>query len=147
MTTAAEIRQRLRMQPIPGEGGWFAPGPRIQELSSVTVLLSSEEGGFSAMHRLAVNEGWQWLDGAPVALLRLRPAGTGVLNVLDERTRQILVRRGTWQGAIAMGEWSLVSCWCSPAFRDSHFTLGDRASLVADYPRWQHEIELLTRPS
>lgn len=145
MSTAAEIRQRLGMRPIPGEGGWFAPGPRVQELSSITVLLTDEPGGFSAMHQLAVNEGWQWLDGAPVALLRLRPRVRGVLNLLDEQNRQILVRSGTWQGAASMGQWSLLSCWCSPAFRDSAFTLGERSELVAAFPSWQREIEALTR--
>lgn len=145
MSTPEQIRRRLGMKPIPGEGAWFAPGPRIQELSSITVLLTNEDAGFSAMHKLDVNEGWQWLDGAPVALLRLRPNVRGVLNLLDERNRQILVRRGTWQGAASMGEWSLLSCWCSPAYRDSVFTLGDRAELAAEFPGWQREIEALTR--
>ncbi|MCL0138071.1 hypothetical protein M2T37_27715, partial [Klebsiella pneumoniae] len=44
--------------------------PRTQELSSITVLLTDRADGFSAMHKLEVDEGWQWLDGAPVALLR-----------------------------------------------------------------------------
>ncbi|HQY95850.1 MAG TPA: hypothetical protein PLU83_02605, partial [Phycicoccus sp.] len=75
MRTAEQIIRDLKMQPISGEGAWFAPGPRTQELSSITVLLTDQPDGFSAMHSLTIDEGWQWLDGAPVALLRLRRGG------------------------------------------------------------------------
>lgn len=145
MRTAEQIIAEFGMQPIPDEGAWFAPGPRTQELSSITVLLTDQADGFSAMHKLTIDEGWQWLDGAPVALLRLRRGGRGVLNLLDQRTRQMLVRRGDWQGAAPMGPWSLVACWCSPAFRDSHFTLGDADELIARYPSFEREIRALTR--
>ena len=138
MRTAEDLIREMGMQPIPGEGAWFAPGPRTQELSSITVLLTDRADGFSAMHKLEVDEGWQWLDGAPVALLRLRRGGRGVLNLLDSKQRQILVRRGDWQGAAPMGPWSLVACWCSPAFRDKHFTLGDADELTTAFPALAH---------
>lgn len=146
MSTAAEIIQRYEMTPIPQEGGWFASGPRTQELSNILVLLTSESDGFSAMHRLTIDEGWTWLEGDPVALLRLRRGGRGVLNLLNDRTRSMLVRRGDWQGAATLGSWSLLSCWCSPAFRDHHFQLGDRDELSAAYPKFAEEIGTLTRP-
>ena len=95
MRTAMEMIDELHMQPIPGEGAWFAPGPRTQELSNITVLLTADPNGFSAMHRLSIDEGWQWLDGAPAAMLRLRPGGTGVVNLLSAASRQFLVRRET----------------------------------------------------
>ncbi len=144
--TAAEIIAAHRMQPIPGEGAWFTPGPRTQELSSITVLLTDQPDGFSALHRLDIDEGWQWLDGSPVALLRLRRGGRGVVNLLDATHRQLLVRRGDWQAAAPMGPWALVACWCSPAFRDQHFTLGDADELSAAYPAFEREIRAMTRP-
>ena len=51
MTTPAEIIARYDMMPIPHEGGWFAAGPRTQDLSNILVLLTSDPEGFSAMHR------------------------------------------------------------------------------------------------
>ena len=42
MRTAQEIIDELGMTPIPGEGAWFVPGPRTQELSSITVLLTDQ---------------------------------------------------------------------------------------------------------
>ncbi len=143
--TADEIIARLRMEPIPEEGAWFVAGPRTQELGAITVLLTPRPDGFSAMHRLAVDEGWQWLAGAPAALLRLRRGGSGVLNYVGTERPQVLVRRGTWMGASTLGEWTLLSCWCSPAFRPEHFELGDRAALSTEYPEFAAEIAALTR--
>jgi predicted cupin superfamily sugar epimerase len=143
--TADDVIARLRMTPIPEEGAWFVPGPRTQEMNAITVLLTSRPDGFSAMHRLAVDEGWQWLAGAPAALLRLRPGGSGVLNYVGAERHQVLVRRGTWMGASTLGDWTLLACWCSPAFRPEHFELGERGDLMARYPRFAAEIAALTR--
>ena len=143
--TAEEIIARLGMQPIPEEGAWFVAGPRTQGLNAITVLLTSAPDGFSAMHRLAVDEGWQWLAGAPAALLRLRRGGSGVLNYVGAERHQVLVPRDTWMGASTLGDWTLLSCWCAPAFRPEHFELGDRQQLTAQYPGFAAEIAALTR--
>ena len=85
-------------------------------------------------------------DGAPVALLRLRRGGRGVLNLLDSKQRQILVRRGGLAGRAApMGPWSLVARWCSPAFRDKHFTSATPTRLTTAFPAFANEIRALTR--
>ncbi|MBR7742704.1 cupin domain-containing protein [Phycicoccus sp. BSK3Z-2] len=133
------------MVPIPEEGGFYVAGPRTQALNGITVLLTDQADGFSAMHRLAVDEGWQWLGGAPAALLRLRPGGSGVLGYLGAEHPQVLVRRGTWMGATPLGYWTLLSCWCAPAFRPEHFELGDRDALTTEYPQFATEIATLTR--
>lgn len=143
--TAEEVIARLRMEPIPEEGAWFVPGPRTQELGGVTVLLTDRPDGFSAMHRLAVDEGWQWLGGAPAALLRLRPGGSGVLSYVGPERPQVLVRRRTWMGASTLGDWTLLACWSAPAFRPEHVEPGDRDDLVARYPDFATEVTALTR--
>lgn len=143
--TAEQVIARLRMQPIPEEGAWFVAGPGTSGLNAITVLLTDRPEGFSAMHRLRVDEGWQWLGGAPAALLRLRPGGFGVLNDVGQASSQFLVHRGTWMGASTLGEWTLLSCWCAPAFRPEHFELGDRELLTAGYPSYAAEVAALTR--
>ena len=148
MRTAEQIIDELGMKPLPDEGAYYVEGPRTQELSSVLVLLTAGPEGFSAMHRLTVDEGWQWLDGAPVALLRLREGrkrNHGSLSLLGRRRRQLLVKRGVWQGAATMGDWSLVWCWCSPAYRPQHVSLGQRAPLTETFPEYAVEIATLTR--
>ncbi len=143
--SAEQVIERLGMEPIPEEGAWFVAGPRTQELNAITVLLTDRSDGFSAMHRLAVDEGWQWLAGAPTALLRLRKGGSGALSYVGAERPQVLVRRSTWMGASTLGDWTLLSCWCAPAFRPEHFELGDRAQLVERYPDFAAEITALTR--
>ena len=148
LRTAEQIIADLRMKPIPEEGAWFVEGPRTQALNSILVLLTPADDGFSAMHQLRIDEGWQWLEGAPAAVLRLTEGARrnrGTLSLLDEQRRQLLVRRGVWQGAATLGDWSLLSCWCSPAFRPEHFTLGDRGGLTQTFPDYATEIAALTR--
>ena len=45
--TAAEVIERLGMTPIPEEGAWIVEGPRTQELSAATVLLTAAPEGFA----------------------------------------------------------------------------------------------------
>lgn len=143
--TAQDVIASLHLQPLEGEGSWWAAGPRTRRLSSITVLLTPADDGFSAMHSLKVDEGWQWLAGAAAAMLRLGPGGRGALSSVEARTGQVLVTAGTWQGAATLGDWTLLSCWCAPAFTWEDFTLGERSDLQRDYPAWTHEIEILTR--
>jgi uncharacterized protein len=143
--TAEQVVRRLRMHRIPEEGAWVVEGPRAPGLSAATVLLTNRPDGFSALHRLTVDEGWQWLAGAPAALLRLPQGGSGVLSDVGPQTSQCLVRRGTWMGASTLGDWTLISCWCSPAFHPEHFELGRRDVLVERYPGYATEITALTR--
>lgn len=143
--TARELRSIYRMAPIPQEGGYFALGPRTAGLSCITALLTDEPAGFSALHVLTVDEGWQWLAGAPIDLVLLGASGTGSRHTLDGSAPQVLVPAGTWQGATTRGPWSLLSCWCAPAFTDEVFRLGIREELLADHPAWASDIERLTR--
>ena len=143
--TADEVIARLGMLPIPEEGAWFAPGPRTIGLNGITALLTDRPDGFSAMHRLTIDEGWQWLAGAPATLLRLHPDGTGDTTTLGPDSPQALVSRGSWMGASTHGAWTLFSCWCAPAFEPEHFELGARDALTAAHPDRAAEITALTR--
>ncbi len=145
MRTAEEMIARLGLRPLDQEGSWWAPGPRTRNLSAITVLLTMAADGFSALHRLTFDEGWQWLDGSPARILRLGPGGGGRLDPLERRTGQVLVPAGTWQGAATLGAWTLLTCWRSPAFTWEGFMLGDREALQRGHPEWEREIEALTR--
>ncbi len=147
MTAVEEIAARFGLHPHPGRGGWWAPGPRTRNLSSITYLLTDQTAGFATMHRLGVDEGWRWLAGAPAAFLTLRPRSRGRLQPLTERDGEILVKAGTWQGAASLGPWTLAACWCSPAFTWSRFEAGEREALATEYPDFASEIAVLTPDS
>ena len=70
--SADEVIARLGMLPIPEEGAWFAAGPRTRGLNGIIALLTDRPDGFSAMHRLTIDEGWQWMAGAPATFLLTR---------------------------------------------------------------------------
>jgi hypothetical protein len=86
------------------------------------------------MHRLTIDEGWQWMAGAPATLVRLNPDGTGDSTTLGPDSPQALVTKGSWMGARTHGEWTLFSCWCAPAFEPEHFELGERSALLDAFP-------------
>ena len=137
--TADEVITRLGMQPIPEEGAWFVPGPRTQALNAITVLLTDRPDGFSAMHRLTIDEGWQWLDGAPAALLRLRPGGSGVLNYVGPADQPVPRPARHLDGRLdprAPGP----SCpaGAHPRSAPEHFEIGRRDDLVAQLPGVRH---------
>jgi predicted cupin superfamily sugar epimerase len=143
--SASEIISALQMQPIEGEGAYWAPGDRIATMNCIMALVVNSPEGFSAMHRLQLDEGWQWLGGAPLSMLQLNPDGSGREIVLDENHPQVIVPTDVWQGASTDGEWTLISCWCSPAFEVELFELGARESLLEKYPSFASRIKELTR--
>ena len=142
----SEVIDVYGLRPLAREGGWWAPGPRTAGLSAILFLLGPGQDGFSALHQLDCAEGWNWLAGAPAELVRLGDGhDADPLVMLDATHPAALVPRGLWQGAGTEGDWSLVSCWCAPAFEDSAFTLGTRAQLVARFPEHAAIVEEYTR--
>jgi predicted cupin superfamily sugar epimerase len=142
--SANEVKSLFEMQPIEDEGAFWAPGTRNSEMNSILALITSEPDGFSAMHKLNLTEGWQWLAGAPLEMLQLHP-GRSEKMLLDRENSQALVGIGIWQGAKTLGDWTLISCWCAPAFEYELFELGKRDELCALYPEVADLITELTR--
>jgi len=142
--SANEVKSLFEMQPIEDEGAFWAPGTRNSEMNSILALVTNEPNGFSAMHKLNLTEGWQWLAGAPLEMLQLHP-GRSEKMLLDRENSQALVGIGIWQGAKTLGDWTLISCWCAPAFEYELFELGKRDELCALYPEVADLITELTR--
>ena len=142
--SADEVKSLFEMQPIRDEGAFWAPGTRNGEMNSILALVTNEPDGFSAMHKLQLTEGWQWLAGAPLEMLQLH-SGRSEKVLLDRANSQTLVGIGVWQGAKTLGEWTLISCWCAPAFEYELFELGMRDELCALYPEVADLITELTR--
>ena len=142
--SANEVKSLFEMQPIEDEGAFWAPGTRNSEMNSILALITNEPNGFSAMHKLNLTEGWQWLAGAPLEMLQLHP-GRSEKILLDRENSQALVGIGIWQGAKTLGDWTLISCWCAPAFEYELFELGKCDELCALYPEVADLITELTR--
>ena len=155
--TAETVVRLLRLEPLDREGGYFRrtaeggpDGSGRRAWSSIHSLLTPD--GFSAMHRLTVDEIWCFHAGDPLELLQLRPDGSGGwvrlgANPAAGESLQVVVPAGTWQGArvAAGGRWALQSCVTVPEFDWAGFELGERAALVAAYPAWSAAVLALTR--
>lgn len=154
----ADLLARYRLEPLPGEGGWFRVHTVSNErdasgrplASAIHFVVADAPEGFSALHRLATPEVWHWREGAPVELLRLFPDGTGQTTVLGPATAAgqvgaVLVPGGVWQGARALGAWARLECTMAPAWIEAEFALGSRADLAARWPAWTAAIARLTR--
>jgi len=160
--TAEEIKQLLRLPPLPMEGGFFREMYRSRWMVSSEYLPEGISGSrsigtaiyylitpesFSHLHRLPGTEIFHFYLGDPVALLQLRPDGTSTRVVMGQQLEhgqqlQVIVRGHTWQGCklCAGGKWALLGTTMSPGFDFADYEAADREQLLSQYPDLQHEI-------
>lgn len=130
--TADDIIRTLGLSPHP-EGGHYrqtwmaeATGGRPAGTAIYYLLRAGEE---SHWHRVDAAEIWHYYAGAPLVLrIAETEAGPAVAHRLGpdlaggERP-QVLVPPHHWQAARPTGDWTLVGCTVSPAFRFEGFEL------------------------
>src|ERR1700735_3541815 len=121
--TAAQIRDLLRREPLPVEGGYFIrtyesphkipqqalppgypPTYRADRLIGTAIYYLLTPETFSALHRLPGDEIFHFYLGDPVELLELRPDGTSARILLGHDLAagmrpQHVVPSGVWQGS------------------------------------------------
>lgn len=140
------------MEPHP-EGGYFAEVFRSDEylseqslperylgkrnfFTSIYYLLEKED--FSAFHRLASDEIWNYYDGSALLIHILGEKGEVTSHTLgldceSGEKPQLLIKRGQWFAAEVKDKssFTLVGCIVIPGFEYSDFRLGDRSELAA----------------
>lgn len=136
---AHELIRLLRLQPHP-EGGYFAEVHRSdhtvrradgeQRSAVTTILFLLARGQFSQWHRVAADETWHFLEGAPLLLHLTTPHGTELQSVelgpvISGRLPVHVVPAHAWQGAQPLGDFALVACTVAPGFEFTDFTLID----------------------
>lgn len=132
MTTAADLIARFGLERHP-EGGWYrqtwvADASDGQRPSGTAILFLLQAGERSHWHKVDAAEIWHFHAGAPLALDMSEsdqgPARRAILgNVMQGHAPQAIVPPHHWQAAESLGDWSLVGCTVSPAFRFDGFTL------------------------
>jgi uncharacterized protein len=153
-----ELVERLRLEPLPLEGGLFRQTWVGEERdgrplgTAIIVLLAAEGCHFSAMHRLPIDEVWYFQAGDPIELLLLEPGTAGRIltlgpNVLGGHELQAVVRAGTWMGARTApgGAWSLFATSMAPGFVPTDYEAGDADALARTWPAHEGLIRALTR--
>lgn len=132
MTTAQEIIDILGLQRHP-EGGWYVQTFRDEaehdgRAHSTAIYYLLEGGDRSHWHTVDAVEIWHYHAGAPLQLSLSEDGISARALVLGADLRagqrpQGLVRRGEWQSARSLGDWTLVSCTVAPGFEFSGFRM------------------------
>lgn len=154
--TIEALAERLQLEPLPLEGGLFRQTWVGEERdgrpvgTAIVVLLATEGGHFSAMHRLPIDEVWFFQAGDPIELLLLEPGTPGRVatlgpDVLGGHELQVVVAAGTWMGARTAGAWSVFATSMAPGFVSTDYDPGDRAALSDAWPEHEPLIRALTR--
>lgn len=166
MTTANEIIQKLDLKPLPDEGGFYRQtyrsGDQVllvsgienqkkQVATAIYYLVTPES--FSALHRLKSDEIFHFYLGDPIEMIQIDPSGglTRIAfgsDVLNDQVPQILVPKGTWQ-ALKLhegGRWALMGTTVAPGFEFEDFELGNRKTMVLEFPEHKKDIWRFTKP-
>ena len=122
---AAEIIDVLGLVAHP-EGGWYCETSKVAGPdggralgTAIYFLLVADE--WSHWHKVDGDEIWHHYAGAPLELWLSHDAASRERHVLGtdlmagERP-QLLVPSGVWQGAVSLGDWTLVGATVVPGF-------------------------------
>ncbi len=167
MLTAQQVIERLQLEPLTIEGGFFRETYR-SKLTLPGNSLPSEYGGernvstaiyylltpetFSAIHIVKSDEVFHFYAGDPVEMLQLWPDGSDRVVIISNDLNagyepQLVAPAGVWQGCrlVRGGRWALMGCTVAPGFDYADFALGDRNDLIASYPTYAEMIRALTK--
>jgi predicted cupin superfamily sugar epimerase len=166
MLTALQVIERLQLEPLTIEGGFFRetyrstlqvpvaalPSDYVDERNVSTAiyyLLTADT--FSVIHRVKSDEVFHFYAGDPVEMLQLAPDGGGKIVTLGNdlaagHEPQVIVPAGVWQGCrlVRDGRWALMGCTVAPGFDYADYAAGTRAKLIASYPEFAQLIISLT---
>jgi len=165
MLTASEIIKLLKLEPHPAEGGYFCETYRCSDqvkedflplrfksdrsLSTAIYYLITNDS-FSSMHKLITDEIFHFYLGSPVSMLLLYPDNSSKIvtvgsDISSDQKLQVVVPRGTWQGAyVPKGEYALLGTTMSPGFDSEDFMIGKRDDLLEKYTDHKELITKLT---
>jgi predicted cupin superfamily sugar epimerase len=152
---AVAIARKLKLAPIPSEGGYFnmtfqskETMPNPERLGGgrravVTVIYFMLFRDFNTMHRMGTNEVWTYHGGSTLTLYQLKEDGTLIThklgNVLEaeENQPQIVIETGCWMAAELKrhDDYVLVSCTVAPGFEPNDSKFPNRDMMCAKFPQ------------
>lgn len=154
-----DIIERLQLQALHGEGGWFrrtgAGGVSVSgrpAWTRILYLLTSGAAGFSELHRLDAPEEYFFYFGDAVEMLLLHPDGRAETVLLGPKPDagqklRVHVPAGVWQGLRmrAGGAYALLGTTMTPGYWPEGYEAGKREPLCQKYPGQVEQIKNLTR--
>jgi predicted cupin superfamily sugar epimerase len=157
--SARDVIERLALEPLPGEGGyfrrvWTSGGEEGTRPAATAIYFLITVRDYSALHCLDAPEMWHFYAGDSVEHVCISDAGVRVTvlgaDVCGGDTPTVVVPPRVWQGArLATGGrhgWALVGCTMTPGWRHDGFVLASRTELLSSFPQHAEWVLALTRP-
>jgi uncharacterized protein len=120
---------KLDLEPHPEGGSYreiYRSSERVQTprgarsaITAIYYLLERSE--ISRWHVVEADEIWHFYEGSPLELLAYDPEARALVrcvlgNTGDDHERVAVIRKGVWQAARSLGDFSLVGCTVAPGF-------------------------------
>lgn len=136
MSSADALIKQLDLAPHP-EGGWYrqtwiALADEGKRPVGTCIYFLLKAGESSRWHRVDAVEIWHYYAGAPLILsmaqTKAGPACDYQLgpDLAASQAPQLIVPTHHWQAARSTGDYTLVGCTVSPAFRFEGFEMMDQ---------------------
>jgi len=116
------------------EGGFYKETYRSEFSTGIFYLLT--KGQKSSLHRIKSDEMWHFYGGDALIVVELTSEGGLKETRLDSKNVQYVVPQGVWFGAYLPddSEYSFVGCTVAPAFNFEDFEMGNKKSLLSEFP-------------
>ena len=125
---------KLDLKPHP-EGGWYREiyrsGDCVQTTRGVRSAITMiyyllERSQIARWHVVDADEIWHFYEGSPLELLAYDPEARSLVRCVlgstsEDHERAAVIRRGVWQAARSLGDFSLVGCSVGPGFEFGDF--------------------------
>jgi len=120
---------KLELKPHPEGGSYreiYRSSERVQTARGARVAITAiyyllERDQVSRWHIVEADEIWHFYEGFPLELLGYHPEARALVrsvlgNTTDHQERAAVIRKGVWQAARSLGDFSLVGCSVGPGF-------------------------------
>jgi predicted cupin superfamily sugar epimerase len=167
MLDVQQVIERLKLQPLTIEGGYFretyrasiaisaAELPAIygrDRSASTCIYYLLTPDTFSAIHSVKSDEIFHFYAGDAIEMLQFWPNGEAKVVTMHNdlaagHEPQHVVPAGVWQGCrlVPGGSWALMGCTVAPGFDYADFELADRQQFLAAHPEHADLIKALTK--
>jgi predicted cupin superfamily sugar epimerase len=128
------VADRLDLKPHP-EGGWYREIYRSSDpvqtmrgarsaITAIYYLLDRDQT--SRWHVVGSDEIWHFYEGSPLELLAYDTEARALVRCVlgstnENHERVAVIRKGVWQAARSLGDFSLVGCTVGPGFEFEDF--------------------------
>jgi predicted cupin superfamily sugar epimerase len=157
--TAQDIIEKLKLVPLPEEGGFYKETFRskrlvlsaelgeMSECSCIYYLITPDS--FSGLHWVDQDEIFHFYAGDPVEMFQFtsevdaRHVTIGN-NIMNDEIPQVVVPPGVWQGTKLKAQnkdsWALLGCTVAPGFEIRNFHIKSCKELIEEFPKLTKEI-------